>query len=147
MRAGYVVLVVEDEALVRMVAVDALLEAGYLTLEAANADQAICLLEAHPEIRLVFTDVQMPGSMDGVNLAAAVRKLKSDGDDDAPGRAYLLPASLNITVPRRMFSATEKLIVPAVRRILQGVDARHCDVARRTWNLSMLGVFSPVEVP
>ena len=74
MRAGVVVLVVEDEALVRMVAVDALLEAGYLTLEAANADQAICLLEAHPEIRLVFTDVQMPGSMDGVNLAAAVRK-------------------------------------------------------------------------
>jgi CheY-like chemotaxis protein len=69
-----VILVVEDEALVRMVAVDALEEAGYETLEAADADEAIRLLETHPEILLVFTDVHMPGSMDGVKLAVAVRK-------------------------------------------------------------------------
>lgn len=68
------VLVVEDEPFVRMVAVEALQEAGYVTLEAGNADEAIRLLETHPEIRLVFTDVQMPGSMDGIKLAAAVRK-------------------------------------------------------------------------
>jgi CheY-like chemotaxis protein len=74
MRTRAVVLVVEDEALVRAVACDALEEAGYETLQAENADDAIALLETHPEIRLVFTDVQMPGSMDGVKLAAAVRK-------------------------------------------------------------------------
>ncbi|MET0538418.1 MAG: response regulator [Xanthobacteraceae bacterium] len=74
MRSSVVVLVVEDEILVRMVAVEALEDAGYSTLEAANADEAIQLLETHPEIRLVFTDVQMPGSMDGVKLAEAVRK-------------------------------------------------------------------------
>ena len=74
MRTGFVVLVVEDEPVVRMVAVDALEQAGYVTLEASNADEAIRLLETHSEIRLVFTDVQMPGSMDGIKLAAAVRR-------------------------------------------------------------------------
>lgn len=74
MRASVVVLVVEDEPLVRAVAVDALEQAGHVTLQAENADEAIRLLESHPEIRLVFTDVQMPGSMDGLKLAAAVRK-------------------------------------------------------------------------
>jgi two-component system, response regulator PdtaR len=74
MCAEVVVLVVEDEDLVRSLAVDALEEAGYATLEAQNADQAIQLLESHPEVRLVFTDVQMPGVMDGAKLAAAVRE-------------------------------------------------------------------------
>lgn len=73
MSVGVAVLVVEDEPLVRMLAVEALDEAGYVTLEAATADEAIQLLEAHPEIRLVFTDVHMPGSMDGAKLAAVVR--------------------------------------------------------------------------
>lgn len=74
MCAEVVVLVVEDEDLVRSLAVDALEEAGYATLEAQNAEQAIQLLETHPEVRLVFTDVQMPGVMDGAKLAAAVRR-------------------------------------------------------------------------
>ncbi len=42
-------------------------------LEASNADDAISLLDAHPEVRLMFTDIDMPGSMDGLKLAAAVR--------------------------------------------------------------------------
>jgi CheY-like chemotaxis protein len=74
MSVGVVVLVVEDEQLVRMVAVEALQDAGYVTLEAGSADDAIQLLETRPDIRLVFTDVHMPGSMDGLKLAAAVRK-------------------------------------------------------------------------
>ena len=49
-------------------------DAGFSTLEAENADKAIKILETHPDICLVFTDVQMPGTMDGVKLAAAVRK-------------------------------------------------------------------------
>lgn len=74
MRTAVVVLVVEDEPLVRAVAVESLQEAGYATLEAGDADEAIRLLETHPDIRLVFTDVHMPGPMDGAKLAAAVRK-------------------------------------------------------------------------
>ena len=67
------VLVVEDEFLVRMDIVDCLEEAGFRVLGAANADEAIVILESRADIRLVFTDVQMPGSMDGLKLAAAVR--------------------------------------------------------------------------
>ena len=68
-----VVLVVEDEFLVRMDIAQSLEDDGFLVLEASNADEAIDLLNAHPEIRLMFTDIDMPGSMDGLKLAAAVR--------------------------------------------------------------------------
>ena len=67
------VLVVEDEVLIRMSIADSLEEAGFTVYEAANADQAIRLLETHPDIRVLFTDIDMPGSMDGLLLAAAVR--------------------------------------------------------------------------
>lgn len=69
-----VILVVEDEGLVRMAAADELTEAGFKVLEAANADEAIRMLEMHPEITILFTDIDMPGSMDGIRLAHAVRK-------------------------------------------------------------------------
>ena len=68
-----VVLIVEDEALVRMTAVDMIEEAGFEVLEATNADEAILLLEARRDITVVFTDIEMPGSMDGLKLAHAVR--------------------------------------------------------------------------
>jgi CheY-like chemotaxis protein len=68
-----VVLIVEDEALVRMTAVDMIEEAGFEILEAANADEAILLLEARRDITVLFTDIEMPGSMDGLRLAQAVR--------------------------------------------------------------------------
>lgn len=69
----YAVLVVEDDALVRMDAVDLCEEAGFTAYEAKNADQAIRMLERHAEIRVLFTDVEMPGTMDGLKLARAVR--------------------------------------------------------------------------
>jgi CheY-like chemotaxis protein len=70
---GITVLVVEDEALVRM-DITILLEAeGFRVFEASNADEAIEILSGHPEIHLMFTDIDMPGSMDGLMLAAAVR--------------------------------------------------------------------------
>ena len=68
------VLVVEDEGLINLAAVEDLRRAGFDVLSAYNADEAIALLEANSEIRLVFTDIDMPGSMDGLKLAAAVRK-------------------------------------------------------------------------
>jgi two-component system, response regulator PdtaR len=68
-----VVLIVEDEALVRMIAVDMIEQAGFEILEAANADEAILLLEGRRDITVLFTDIEMPGSMDGLRLAQAVR--------------------------------------------------------------------------
>lgn len=67
------VLVVEDEALILMDIVEQLEAEGFRVYEAANADQAIKLMNLHPEIRLLFTDIDMPGSMDGLKLATAVR--------------------------------------------------------------------------
>src|SRR5882762_8994065 len=68
-----VVLIVEDEFLLRMDAVDMIAAAGFEVVEAANADDAIEILESRPDITVVFTDIQMPGSMDGLKLARAVR--------------------------------------------------------------------------
>lgn len=72
-RAGFVVLVVEDDPLVRLDMVCLAEDIGLTALEAANADKAIALLERHPEIRVLITDIEMPGSMDGLKLASAVR--------------------------------------------------------------------------
>ena len=68
-----VVLVVEDEFLLRMNAVLMIEDAGFDVLEAIDADQAIEILEARPDIHVIFTDIQLPGSMDGLKLAHAVR--------------------------------------------------------------------------
>ena len=68
-----VVLVVEDEFLIRMDAVDMIAGLGFEVVEAANADQAIEILQTRRDITAVFTDIQMPGSMDGLKLARAVR--------------------------------------------------------------------------
>lgn len=67
------VLIVEDEFLLRMDAVDMIAGAGFQVVEAANADQAIEILESRRDITVVFTDIQMPGSMDGLKLARAIR--------------------------------------------------------------------------
>ncbi len=64
---------VEDEPLIRLGVVGMLEDAGYATLEAANAADAIKKLQASSEIRMVITDIDMPGGMDGVALAHFVR--------------------------------------------------------------------------
>jgi two-component system, response regulator PdtaR len=68
-----VVLVVEDNAIVRIGAFDMVVAAGFEALEADGADEAIRVLERRPDIQLVFTDVSMPGSMDGIGLAHYIR--------------------------------------------------------------------------
>ena len=67
------VLIVEDEFLLRIDASEMIEAAGFGVVEASNADQAIEILEARPDITTVFTDIQMPGSMDGLKLARAIR--------------------------------------------------------------------------
>ena len=69
----HVVLIVEDDFLIRMGAVDTIRAAGFEVVEAKDADEAIEVLENRLDITVVFTDIHMPGSMDGLKLAAAVR--------------------------------------------------------------------------
>jgi two-component system, response regulator PdtaR len=97
------VLVVEDEALVRMVAADALSENGIMAWEAGDADEALRVLNQHPQIGLVFTDVNMPGSMNGLGLAHEVSVVRPDvglivtsgavkiADEDLPDHGTFLP--------------------------------------------------------
>ncbi|WP_429924721.1 response regulator [Agrobacterium vitis] len=68
-----VILVVEDSPLIRMGAIDLVKSAGYEALEAGDADEAIRILESRDDIDLVFTDVQMPGTMDGIKLSHYIR--------------------------------------------------------------------------
>jgi two-component system, response regulator PdtaR len=70
-----VVLLVEDEPLVRMAAADDLQEAGFHVLEAANADVALAVLESCSDnVQVLFTDIDMPGTMDGLGLAESVQQ-------------------------------------------------------------------------
>ncbi len=68
------VLIIEDEPLLRLHAVSIIEDAGFRTLEAASADEAIVLLEGEPDIRIVFSDIDLPGGMDGLRLATAIRE-------------------------------------------------------------------------
>jgi two-component system, response regulator PdtaR len=98
-----IVLIVEDEYLVRMNAAAMMEEAGFNVLEAGNADEAIRLLESNPDISVVFTDIEMPGSMNGLKLAHAVtgrwppiRIIATSGrfsvrDGDLPAGGRFLP--------------------------------------------------------
>src|SRR6201995_3680749 len=98
-----VVLVVEDEFLLRMDAADVIGAAGFEVLEAANADEAITILEARSDITVIFTVIQMPGSMDGLKLARAVRgrwppvkiiatsRRQNVGETDLPEEGQFLP--------------------------------------------------------
>jgi CheY-like chemotaxis protein len=96
------ILVVEDEALIRMHSADMIRDFGFEVIEAMNADEAVSLLESVSDIKVVFTDIQMPGSMDGLLLAAVVRdrwppvallitsgKVRPPTDDMPPGARFI----------------------------------------------------------
>ena len=93
------VLVVEDEFFSRLHAVNLVEDAGYIAVEASNAEEAIAILEARKDIHIVFTDVDMPGTMDGLKLAHAIRTRApnrwafnlSDADMPERGRFFSKP--------------------------------------------------------
>ena len=68
------VLVVEDDEVLRMCAAEVVADAGFAPVEAASADEAVAILESRSDIALVFTDIQIPGSMDGLGLARTVHE-------------------------------------------------------------------------
>ena len=98
-----VILIVEDEFLLRLDSAETIEHAGFEVIQAANADEAIAILKGRPEIHVVFTDIQMPGSMDGLKLARFVRDrwppikiIATSGrvvvhDDDLPTGSVFLP--------------------------------------------------------
>jgi two-component system, response regulator PdtaR len=67
-----VVLVVEDEPIIQMEAVQVIKDAGYVVLHAANTDDAMTILEERPDIRAVFTEIRVPGRLNGMDLARAI---------------------------------------------------------------------------
>jgi CheY-like chemotaxis protein len=102
-----IMLIVEDELMVRMNAAAMMEDAGFDVLEACDADEAIRLLESNPDISIVFTDIEMPGSMNGLKLAHAVtdrwppiRIIATSGrfkvsEDDLPSGGRFLPKPYN----------------------------------------------------
>jgi CheY-like chemotaxis protein len=113
------VLVVEDEPLLRMAAVDMVEEAGFEPVEAADATEAVRILEARLDIRLVFSDIDMPRGIDGMKLAALIRNrwppidiILTSGHVDAaevdlPVRSMFFPKPYN-----------EKLVVAAMKKFV-----------------------------
>lgn len=113
-----IVLVVEDEPILRMMAVDLVEDAGFEAIEAASADDAVLILEVRTDIRIVFTDIDTPGSLDGMKLAACIRDrwppieiiLTSghfrEGDFDLPARSAFFPKPYN---PREVVAALHRL--------------------------------------
>jgi two-component system, response regulator PdtaR len=73
-----VVLVVDDEAIIRMNAADMLADEGFATIEACDAEDALAEIIRHPEISVLFTDINMPGQFDGLELARLVHEYRPD---------------------------------------------------------------------
>ena len=117
------VLVVEDEPLLRLFNVDMLSDAGFDVLEAADADEALRLLEAVEGIQVVFTDVEMPGLLDGFALAQRIEaRWPSIGVVITSGRRY---PERQLTAPARCFVPKPFEMAKVVGYIDAFVHARH----------------------
>jgi DNA-binding response OmpR family regulator len=91
------VLLVEDEPMVREMAADTLKDEGFEVIEAATGDEAACLLVDPDDIDVVFTDVRMPGKMDGIDVAVRARELH-------PGIAVLVVSGFAPQLTERLDS-------------------------------------------
>ncbi len=69
------ILIVDDEPIIRMVAAESLIDAGFTVVEAANAEEALSVLRSRSDVGLLFTDINMPGNLDGIDLAGLVHRL------------------------------------------------------------------------
>ncbi|HEY0626983.1 MAG TPA: response regulator [Allosphingosinicella sp.] len=97
------VLIVEDEAFTRMAAVDTVTDLGFESFEAGDAAEALDVLEEHPQVNILFTDINMPGTMDGLALAQLVHEVRPEveliitsgaqtlAEEDIPDHGAFLP--------------------------------------------------------
>jgi len=113
------VLVAEDEELVRSVIVEVLLEEGFEVMEAEHAEAALIVLESHSRrIHVLFTDIQMPGTMDGLGLAHHASKhwpwigLLLTSARPQPGRVTFPKESLFVAKPYR-----HRLVIGHIREL------------------------------
>ena len=113
--AASLILVVEDEEIVREVVCMELEEAGYQVREAANGDEAMRIIRENPEqVRLLFTDIRMPGATDGWSLAEQARELEPDlkviyASGFSAEHNREVPGSIFITKPYRTTALLEKI--------------------------------------
>jgi CheY-like chemotaxis protein len=121
-----VVLVVEDSPIIRMGAVDLVVAAGFEALEASSADEAVQILEGRSDIHLVFTDVSMPGSMDGIKLSHYIRKRWPPVKLIVASGKTAVDES-HLPVGARFFSKpyNDSTIVEAMIGMLPGADEEH----------------------
>ena len=110
-----VILLVEDEALVRMIAAEVLSEAGFTVLESANAEEALTVLQTRSDVQVLFTDVNMPGPLDGLGLANLVHSgmpgvgILIGSGRIRPSRAELPPGARFIAKPYVLSALTESV--------------------------------------
>ncbi len=111
------VLIVDDEPLLRLMNADLLTDAGFEVIEASNADEALVLLDQNRDVRVVFTDVEMPGQLDGFALADRIGQTYPDiGVVVTSGRR----------TPSPTFNATAQRFVSkpySVDQVVQLIDA------------------------
>jgi two-component system, response regulator PdtaR len=105
------VLVVEDEVLIRMLATDSLEQSGYTVLEAGDAAEALEILAEHDEVDVLFTDVNMPGPMDGLTLAGLMQ-------DRRPGLGLVITSGRGTPDPERLPMSSIYLAKPYLPRQL-----------------------------
>jgi two-component system, response regulator PdtaR len=110
------VLIVEDESLVRVSAADEFRAAGFAVFEARDSDEALAQLARHPEIDVLFTDIQLPGAMDGLALTRTLTATRTDlilivtsgrrrpADTDLPDRAEFVPKPYQIDAVAQMIA-------------------------------------------
>jgi CheY-like chemotaxis protein len=111
-----VILIVEDEFLLRLDSAETIEHAGFEVIQGANADEAIAILNARLDIHVVFTDIQMPGSMDGLKLARFVRNRWPP--------IKIVAASGRVVVG---FAVRERVLAKAVSWCRGGRDAARAD--------------------
>lgn len=119
--SGPRVLVVEDEFLIRMTLFEALSDEGFDVVEAASGDDALALLRADPTIRLLLTDLQLPGGLDGRALALKAREAMPDLPiiymSGRPDAVQDLATSLDVVIAKPYLPSD---VCAAARRLTQG---------------------------
>ena len=139
-----VVLVVEDEMVLRMRAVDIVEDAGFVPVEAISADQALKILESRDDISLLFTDIQMPGTMDGLKLAHAthtrwphIKIILVSGqiavtDEDKPEDSKFFPKPLEI---QQMILEIQEMVGTGVLKVMPSLSAADVSLTKENKEL------------